>query len=359
MDPGGLRESGATIEEVTTMTRGVRRRAIARAFTLIELLVVIAIIGVLVALLLPAVQAAREAARRSQCVGNLKQIGIGLHNYHAALNCFPVGFLYAYVGASPDSSPQQYRWSVLAQMAPHLEQENVFHAFNFDFPIAHKPTGSLSLFWPYYPANTTAMAVRVALFLCPSDGAPPPMGDTGPTNYAFCAGDGGNGGDATGANGAFILGEAESVATLTDGTSLTVAASESLLGIAGPYSQTTPTPVPSPWTRALARVAAGPLTDPTCAAAGSGWLLNKGSSWSDGDYLNTLYNHYLPPNADRPDCITYHNPGWRTARSLHPGGVNVLFCDGHVAFLKNSIQPRTWRALSTRNGGEVVSADAF
>src|SRR6187455_1538535 len=81
-----------------------------RGFTLIELLVVIAIIAVLIALLLPAVQAAREAARRAQCVNNLKQLGIGLHNYHASWNCFPVGFLYAYQGASPLSSPSQYRW---------------------------------------------------------------------------------------------------------------------------------------------------------------------------------------------------------------------------------------------------------
>jgi prepilin-type processing-associated H-X9-DG protein/prepilin-type N-terminal cleavage/methylation domain-containing protein len=329
------------------------------AFTLIELLVVIAIIAVLIALLLPAVQAAREAARRAQCVSNLKQIGIALNHYHAALNSYPVGFLYAYVGASPESSPQQYRWSVLAQMSPYLEQSNVFSAFNFNFPIAYKPTSGSSLFWPFYPANTTAMSIQVRLFLCPSDGAPPPLDGSAPTNYAFCAGDGGNGGDATGANGAFILGEAESVATLGDGTGQTIAASEHLLGIAGPYSQTTPTPVPSPWNRALARVAAGPLTDSDCAAAPSGWLLNKGASWWDGDYLNALYNHYLPPNAGRPDCITYHNPGWKTARSFHPGGVNVLFCDGHVTFLKNSIQPATWRALSTRNGGEVLSADSF
>ena len=335
---------------------GDRRRI---GFTLIELLVVIAIIAVLIALLLPAVQAAREAARRMQCVNNLKQVGLALHNYHASWNGFPVGFLYAYQGVLPNSSPLQYRWSVLAQMAPFLEEANLFNALNFNFPVAHMPTGGPTPFWPYFEANTTVMATQVAMFLCPSDGAPPPAVGTGPTNYAFCSGDGSNGGDATNANGAFILGPSESVANITDGTSQTAAASEQSLGIAGPYSQTTPTPIPLPWSRAMARVVAAPLTDATCAVAGNGWLLNKGSSWWDGNYQNALYNHYLPPNANRPDCIVYHNPGWKAARSYHPGGVNLLYCDGYVAFTKDTVNLGVWRAISTRAGGEVVSADGF
>ncbi|MFI5455422.1 MAG: DUF1559 domain-containing protein [Isosphaerales bacterium] len=335
---------------------GHRRRP---GFTLIELLVVIAIIAVLIALLLPAVQSAREAARRMQCTNNLKQIGLALHNYHAVWNTFPVGFLYAYKGVLPISSPLQYRWSALAQMTPQLEQANLFNALNFDFPIAHMPTGSGALFWPYFPANTTVMATQVAIFLCPSDGAPAPAANTGPTNYTFCAGDGSNGGDATNADGTFILGPPQSVASVTDGTVQTAAVSEQLVGIAGPYSQPSPTPVPVPWTRAMARVAAGPLTDPACALSASGWLLNKGSSWWDGNYQNALYNHYLTPNAGRPDCIVYHNPGWKAARSAHPGGVNTLFCDGHVVFVKDTVDPRIWRAVATRAGGEVVSADAF
>ncbi len=328
-------------------------------FTLIELLVVIAIIAVLIALLLPAVQAAREAARRAQCTSNLKQLGLALHNYESSWNGFPVGFLYAYKGVLPNSSPSQYRWSVLAQMSSYLEQSNVFNAINFNFPIAHMPTSSGALFWPYFECNTTAMATQVALFLCPSDGAPPPAVGSGPTNYAFCAGSGINGGDATSADGPFILGPSIRVAAITDGTSGTVAASEQLLGIAGPYSQPSPTPVPAPLNRAMARLAAGPLTDSGCASASDGWLLNRGSSWWDGNYQNALYNHYLTPNAGRPDCIVYHNPGWKAARSLHPGGVNVLFCDGHVAFVKETVNPATWRAISTRAGGETVSADAY
>jgi prepilin-type N-terminal cleavage/methylation domain-containing protein/prepilin-type processing-associated H-X9-DG protein len=328
-------------------------------FTLIELLVVIALIGVLVALLLPAVQSAREAARRIQCANNLKQIGLALHNYHAPWNSFPVGFLYAHQGVLPVSSPLQYRWSVLAQMAPFLEQSNLFSALNFDFPIAHRPSGGGSAFWPYFAENTTAMATHVALFLCPSDGAPAPAADSGPTNYTFCTGDGSRGGDATEADGAFILGRPQSVASVLDGTSQTAAASEQLLGIAGPYSQTAPTPVPSPWIRAMARVAAGPLTDSACAVAGSGWLLNKGSGWWDGNYQNTLYNHYLAPNAKIPDCIVYHNPGWKAARSFHPGIVNLLYCDGHVSAIKDSIDLRIWQSIATRAAGEVIPADAL
>ncbi|HEU5119249.1 MAG TPA: DUF1559 domain-containing protein, partial [Isosphaeraceae bacterium] len=259
-------------------------------FTLIELLVVIAIIGVLIALLLPAVQAAREAARRAQCINNLKQVGIALHNYHATVGSFPVGFLYPDGPVPPTTSVSQYRWSVLAQMAPFLEGANLYNALNFDFPLAYKPTGAGSPFWPFYPANTSVMGVSVASFLCPSDGAPAPMDGSGPVNYAFCSGSGIGGGDATNADGVFILGPSMSLANILDGSSQTVAASEQLLGLAGPYSQTTPLPVPSPPSRAMARMASGPLTDAGCSAAPSGWLLNKGAAWWDGNYLNTLYN---------------------------------------------------------------------
>jgi hypothetical protein len=125
------------------------------------------------------VQAAREAARRIQCANNLKQIGVALHNYHAAVGSFPVGFLYPTTPVPPTTSPLQYRWSALAQMTPYLEQASLFNTLNFDFPVGSRPTGGPSPFWPFYPANTTAMATTVASFLCPSDGAPPPMAGSG------------------------------------------------------------------------------------------------------------------------------------------------------------------------------------
>ena len=329
-------------------------------FTLIELLVVIAIIAVLIALLLPAAQAAREAARRAQCVNNLKQIGLGLHNYHASWNSFPVGFLVPTGPVPSNTSSSQYRWSALAQMAAFLEQGNLGDSLNFNLPLGTRPTGDSSLFWPPYPANTTGMATTVASFLCPSDAAPAPLVGSGPVNYAFCAGTGGNGGDALDADGLFVLGPAHSLADILDGSSVTVAGSESLLGIAGPsYSQTSPLPIPQPQARAMARVTSGPLTEANCRAAGNGWLLNKGAAWFDGNHLNTLYNHHRPPNAAASDCILYHNPGWKAARSFHPGGVNTLFADGHVGFVRSSVGIAPWLAISTRAGGEPLAGDAY
>ena len=167
-----------------------------QGFTLIELLVVIAIIAVLIALLLPAVQAAREAARRAQCTNNLKQVGLALHNYHSTNNCFPVGFLYPTSTVGLPAPALHYRWSVLAQLTPYLEQTNVYNSLNMDYPIASGPSGIYGVGpWSVFGANTTTLSTQVNFFLCPSDGQSAPSTITGgvrsgATNYHFCTGDG-------------------------------------------------------------------------------------------------------------------------------------------------------------------------
>lgn len=337
---------------------------------------VIAIIGVLIALLLPAVQAAREAARRAQCTNNLKQVGIALHNYHSALNAFPVGFLYPRNNqVYPGVPALHYRWSVLAQLTPYLEQTNVYNALNMNWPIAAGPSSVLGTPpWTPFPSNLTVMSAKVSFFLCPSDSAQPPSPlagglTSGPGNYQFCTGDGspgsanpGDAGVTVQANGAFVLGPAQSIASINDGSSNTVAASEQLIGPAagGASTQSGVNPMPQD-VRRVAAIGSTPPSDAGCESP-SGWRLDKGFGWWDGDYRTTLYNHYLTPNSKSYDCWQSsppHNPAWKAARSNHPGGVNVLFCDGHVQFAKDSVSIATWRGLSTRNGGEVLSSDSY
>jgi prepilin-type N-terminal cleavage/methylation domain-containing protein/prepilin-type processing-associated H-X9-DG protein len=362
-----------------------------RGFTLIELLVVIAIISVLIALLLPAVQAAREAARRMQCTNNLKQIGIALHNYHSAVGTFPVGFLFP--KPSPGGTNAQgipdlhWRWSVLAQLSPYMEQASIYNAMNFYWPIAPGPgaNGPFAGYpaWRPFPVHSTAISTKVNFFLCPSDGAtsmvtlPDGLSTFGPSNYHFCTGDGqpnsGHVGDAGNPNnaayaadGAFILGPPQSMATITDGSSNTAAASEQLIGPAVGGVTTTAGPVPpQDVRRGAVYVATSPLPDdPTngCNGMIAGWRLDKGYAWWDGDYRSSLYNHYLTPNSKIFDCWQAsppHDPAIKAARGNHPGGVNVLCCDGHVQFVKDSVSLVAWRALGTRNGGEVISSDSY
>ncbi|MGO9601414.1 MAG: DUF1559 domain-containing protein [Isosphaeraceae bacterium] len=339
----------------------MRRR---RGFTLIELLVVIAIISVLIALLLPAVQSAREAARRIQCTNNLKQLGIALHNYHSAVGSFPVGYISPQASAPLISFPDHYAWSVLAQMSAYVEQTSLYNAINFNFPVRTAPGYPDFGVPPFsiFPVNTTAVSIIVSLYLCPSDSAQAPDPTSGPTNYVFCTGDGLTGpngpGDPTLANGVFILGPPQTMASITDGSSSTVACSEQLLGVLGPATATV---MPSDPRRALSQDANTTPDDAGCAAP-VGWELDKGVGWWEGGMRSTLYNHYLTPNSRNYDCMGPQNPlrpAWKAARSNHPGGVNALFCDGHVAFVKESVNLATWRGLSTRNGGEVISADAF
>jgi prepilin-type N-terminal cleavage/methylation domain-containing protein/prepilin-type processing-associated H-X9-DG protein len=302
-----------------------------RAFTLIELLVVIAIIGILVAMLLPAVQAAREAARRMSCSNNLKQVGLALHNYHGVYKTFPRA-----------RNPWPLVHSSLARLLPYCEQENVHNLVDYSTPLSS-------------PQNVAASQIAIEFLICPSDGARgrvPTLPDAG-SNYVANNG--------TGLIGFGLIASGDGVFTqmnlgfndLLDGSSQTAAFSESLLG----RGTTSSGPTPSDARLEVLEVPGG--SDPTPAAcnAGSGtWSGLRGGKWIDGHYGNTLYNHYYVPNPPQWDCGNgSHNKGLSTARSYHPGGVNLLLCDGSVRLIANTIEIATWQGLATRGGGEPVS----
>lgn len=321
-----------------------------RAFTLIELLVVIAIISVLVALLLPAVQKAREAARRIQCNNNLKQIGLALHNYETTLGMFPAG-----------RTNFPHLWSSLAQLLPYIEGNQQFNAINFSFPaipIANPTPTNL------IPVNTTATATVIEAFLCPSDPATRWNTTFGPTNYVGNAGTGTiNGGsfriDAGPQKPEGIFFDVQCVLPrdIIDGTSQTAAFSETTRG----DGQNTTGPRPNnPRSQfALIGTSATDTTEPACAGA-TQWIGDRGSEWARGSFIMAAYNHYFPPNSPLPDCT---NPGRAkaiaTARSWHDGGVNLLMCDGHVKFITANVDMTVWRAISTRNGAETISNTDF
>lgn len=318
-----------------------------RGFTLIELLVVIAIIAVLISLLLPAVQAAREASRRMQCVNNLKQVGIALHNYENSLSIFP-----------PGRTSWPNVWSSLAQLLPQMEGNNQFNALNFDFPpVDLTSSGGLT-----NAPNTTSVSTTVKSFLCPTDPQDRLDPNFGPNNYVANAGTGTlNGGSfkvVAGApvpDGVFYDTSNVRIATITDGLSNTVAFSETTKGLGLDSASATPQNARSQFVI----TAAASITPATCATAAS-WSGDRGREWARGSFILAAYNHFYTPNSRQPDCSNTGRAAAITApRSFHPGGVNSLFCDGHVQFVKDSVNQVTWWALSTRAGGEVVSATDY
>ncbi len=302
------------------MTRSTRK-----AFTLIEVLVVITIIGLLVALLLPAVQSAREAARRVQCANNLKQIGLALSVYTTTFGVLPAG-----QGGKGQS--------VHVALLPYLDQRPLYASFNLDVGMDDE-------------INYTAISTRVSTFLCPSD--PVSQRQFAPTNYAGNAGSGyysqqfdGLFSDSPDHHG-FV-----SPADITDGLSATAAVSEWLIGS---------------WSVKDSRreFYRPDTTEPerfvtACRAASNGRpqaTKLKGSRWHIGLWTNTLYDHALPINS--ANClwpvIEADFMGSASAGGLHPGGANVLMADGHVRFVSEGIEPTVWRAFGTRDGGEIVS----
>ncbi|MDR3636555.1 MAG: DUF1559 domain-containing protein [Isosphaeraceae bacterium] len=302
-----------------------------RGFTLIELLVVIAIIAVLIALLLPAVQAAREAARRAQCVNNLKQVGLAMHNYLSTCNAFPIGSISdPSPGAWPNAPSLRTPWTI--QILPYLEAVTLANSFNYQLGIAGPN-------WLGSTCNTTVFGTRVNVYNCPSD-TPNYFLATWRLKFNYGANWGNTNltqtnNSLTYQTGPFTFNLAQPISSIVDGTSNTLLVSEVL--------QTSSTnDMRSEW-------------------------------WNDS---TAVFMTYLTPNSSAPDnleayCVSNpqlnepcfsggsYTTQYMASRSRHSGGVDSLMGDGSVKFMKSSINLQTWLALGSIRGAEVISSDSY
>lgn len=321
----------------TTIRPAARVRV--RAFTLIEIVVVASIIGLLIALLLPAAQGSREAARRAGCVAHLRQLGIALASYHADNNMFPPSQLPSRPGGRWSSNSM----SGLVSLLPYLEQGQLFHSVNLNFVNVESSSSPLV-------ENRTARGVRVGLFLCPSDGEPNHR-----NSYRFNRGRWvGVGGHVY--DGPFSLLVLPSQATVTDGLSHTAFVSERVGGsfVAGSADRVRDVKQPAGSGQVFSSDAA---FIPFCVEAPArDWVHTSGRYWMFSGFLDGTYNHNGKPNDPRPSCnlgLEFGGDrGLHPPRSYHPGAVNVLYGDGHVDAAANSIDARLWTAAGTYNAGD-------
>ncbi len=353
-------------------------------FTLVELLVVIAIIGILVALLLPAVQSARESARRTQCTNHMKQWGLAIHNYHDTMKTFPMTNAQNYLPNTQGFSPQ-------ARLLPYIEQANLQNALDMSQPAF---TGPFNALVPN-PLFAEAFAIPIKVGLCPSDPAEVYNVGAGGSRYAginymvsFGSARETNYDLRWRTDGIVYENSGATFADLTDGSSNTVIMSETVRSVGAdftlpagklpkfPYQATvngssgvgtTKGPVQGmpasggAWS-GFAN-ADGMIANPDLSAvlpaltswrgASSAALRGRGTSWAHSGAMSTLTNGYSPPNSRIPDVVT-HFTGYFGPRSFHAGGANVVFGDGSVKLLPNTTETQICRALHSGNGGETT-----
>jgi len=358
-----------------------------RGFTLIELLVVIAIIGVLIALLLPAVQQAREAARRIQCTNNLKQIGLALHNYDQSYNSFPLGGNPAPGNPGAGCCQSWAGWSAQTMLLPYVEQPAVYNSLNFT--MVGRGNG-----WAE-AINATGMTARINAFLCPS--STPPVqtwyGRPFPGNSYW--GSAGSsvmwlGGQSSNPNGIFAVGGIPTaIRDVKDGTSSTVAFGEQRIGdfddfknsiqdivgitnysLFGATNRNMVAPLANmPYgggqlTTALQQCAQKwqQRTDSFGTNGQRSW---NGRMWHPGEYGHALGNMLVPPNSQYPYCQFWDtNSDWDSGgicglTSDHSGGANICFADGSVHFIKSSVAYQVLWSLGSKNQSEVLTSDAY
>jgi len=358
----------------------------AGGFTLIELLVTIAIVATLIGLLLPAVQGARESARRLGCASNLRQFGIALLVYESSRRHFPPTDARPPAATSPWSAGGG--WSLHARVLPYCEETAL--ADRFDFTQAAF-RGNFASQEPN-PAFAPLFATPIPLLLCASDSAPVINTSSGHAyagnNYMVSIGSATADGQgrmywnfSRATDGIVYENSKVKIAAITDGASKTVIASEAVRSIAAVSDTVTfpaGSPPPQPYQYTLngstgwnSTTLVGPAgATPTTASVASilaGWrsltswrgatspaMRGRGLAWAATTAGNSLTNGFLPPNSEIPDYVV-HWSGFFGPKSWHKGGATVLYADAHVVFLGESIDPDLHRALHSINGGEVVS----
>ena len=294
-------------------------------FTLIEILVVITIVGILVALILPAIQASRSAARSLQCTNHLKQIGIALQNYESRMAGFPTRF-----GFSPQSL-----------LLPDLEMKPLYDNINFTFDH-------------FFENNMTILATDLSIFLCPQDRN---ANDADNRSWTSYLGNYGSGYQVYGDNGVFSD-KFISLAQVTDGLSSTSAFSEIITGrsirenLGSAFLINGVTESKADFNAFVDACSLAEISKNKVFRA------NLGEMWLWATEGGTLYNHVLPPHS--PSCIAgqnnYKNGAW-SAGSLHQNLTHTLFADGHVKSIKEGINLNVWRAIGSRNGSEAINAE--